>query len=361
MGPARPAMSPRSTTALADSMERRWSLGSADEDAASTPTTPPARLVAARDKLTAEVYRRLRMACGIDDAKDRDMILTHLITDLAGEMDDTATRALSASPAPSSNGRNGDANHLHDEHQMRLRRESEQRASPAAPASRFYEAVASQVVREDAASRRALFSLFVQLLVHPKASLAFAAVMHRYVLLDAHRVLGAGSAPDDDLDESECSAKRDHYTHVCLKGCRHLFWSDVHSNATRFRALYAFLSDEVVLSDRGLGYLSPKAQTDCARMVARFSLYYTTPSSVAQIVSAFPASKVKASLSWSGRLIFSHAATNALVLDYFVREIMHVMKRTKVSHKPAHHCETLSALPLLLLSRSHPRPNLLYQ
>ncbi|QDZ24757.1 tRNA (adenine(37)-N6)-methyltransferase [Chloropicon primus] len=162
----------------------------------------------------------------------------------------------------------------------------------------YYEAIAEEVsvsCHEDL--RLDVLQTFERVWSSPKATLCFSLVTYKYLLGKGHR-----------------GKKRDKYTRVLLTGMRHLFWSDLHTEAKRFRSLFGFLSDDVVLSDGGLDKLSSSAQLECAQLVARFSLYYFGPRKVAQTVYSFPAS----------------ASVRSLSLDFFLKEIAGVLRKIKV-------------------------------
>lgn len=179
--------------------------------------------------------------------------------------------------------------------------------------SRFYEAIAANMVNESADIKKSLFAEFGQLWVHPKVSLVFAAIFYREVLL----------YHDPGVDDSQ---RRSKHVSVCLAGMRHLLWSDLHSSSRRFRGMYIFLRDEVVFStsisvDGHVGAISDRLQVECARLVAMFSLFYSSAEEVAEIISCFP----------------NHGRDNrfgsANILDLFVRETLRAMAKVRAAEE----------------------------
>lgn len=63
---------------------------------------------------------------------------------------------------------------------------------------------------------------------------------------------------------------------MALTGARQLFWSDVHSSLTNFRAMYAFMADEVALSSdrRQLDGMPMQSRAKLLSVAAAFVPYY---------------------------------------------------------------------------------------
>ncbi|WZN66076.1 tRNA (adenine(37)-N6)-methyltransferase [Chloropicon roscoffensis] len=282
-------------------MERREREAAADPPEAATTSgsdDPVADLVSPgssrRLKMVTEVVRRLRMAAEVEDFNDRDTIFSHLLADLAGEVSTAAAAAANfkAGGGPTSEGKG-----------ILL----------------YYEAIAGELLLNDGVEeelQRELFSTFERLWASPKATLCFALVTYKLLF----------------LSERDLGKRMDKYTRVLVRGMKHLFWSDLHTDSKRFLSLFAFLSDEVVLSDAGIDKLGSNCQLECARVVAGFSLYYFGPEKVAQIVSSFPA---------SANLGFGVST----ILDFFLKEIAGVIRKIK--------CEAVTVAYLSSLYRLH--------
>ena len=231
----------------------------------------------------------------MDDTQDRDTIFKHLIADLAGEIGSRA--AANFSKAREEGGPRG-------------------AAAEVVTYSRFYEEIAEHITLEEEDFVTQLFEAFEHLWLHTKVTLIFAAVFYKFLFLS------------DSVDPE----RRDKYNSVLITGMKHLFLSDLHTESKRFKSLYTFLSEEVVLSDVGLDKLSSRAQLECAKIVARFSLYYFGAEKVAQILSSFP----------------SNLDYGANILDFFLTEIMGIIRKTKVEDVIILYLESLSRLNQLI-------------
>ena len=200
-------------------MERELSAARGGGSANSPSTSAPS----GAGRALVEVVRRLHIALDVHDHTDRDLVLTHLLSDLAGEVSTAAAESL---------------------------------GSEAGKA--FYEAIAEELLAaekaggRDLAALEDLLSAFERLWASPKAALSFALVTHRYLLLSKRKI-----------------EKRDKYSRVLVTGMKNLFWSDLHMNSSKFLSLYRFLSYEAVLSDAGIGKLSASAQLESCKVSAR--------------------------------------------------------------------------------------------
>jgi hypothetical protein len=244
-----------------------------------------------------EVLRRLRMAKDVDDTQDRDTIFRQLIADLAGEMGSKAEANVKGLSKGEDKMVGAEKNGSGRSHR------------------RFYEALAGQIPLEDGDTVGELLVEFEHLWLHSKVPLIFAAIFYKFFFVK-------------DSKAKIKNSKRDKYNSVLVTGMKHLFWSDLHTESKRFEKLFTFLTDEVVLSDVGIDKLSSRAQLECAKMVARFSLYYQSAEKLAQIVLSFPA----------------NLDYGANILDFFLKEIMGMIRKIKVEGVAAGYLRSLSSL-----------------
>ncbi|KAH7542487.1 uncharacterized protein LOC107411126 [Ziziphus jujuba] len=198
--------------------------------------------------LTQEIHKKLQRA--LASPSQRRNLLQELFADIALEVDDRAKDAI-------------------------LSREDDV-ISPADNRSDgqlcFYDVLADYYVGVPE-SGKAILNLIVQLWSQSFASHIFALLFHKWLF-------------EAELDNSEVLLR---YSSALVQGATNVFWIDIQTNTRRFRSLFSYLLEEVVLEPARLNKIPVQAQRDLYLLLARFILFYNSADKLESFLKQFPA------------------------------------------------------------------------
>ncbi|CAI5473429.1 unnamed protein product [Closterium sp. Yama58-4] len=180
----------------------------------------------------------------------------------------------------------------------------------------FYEVLA-QHYAESEASVAALLPLFAPLWSCVFSSQIFALLLHRWLY----------SSPKPHSEEVH------RYTRAFMTGVEGIFWIDLQSNEQRFRPLFNFVMERIVMDEQRFALVPPLFQKDMFCTVARCFFLYQS------------GARLPALLAAASRQEALHGAT----ADIFVTELTNQLQRIKV--EPVlllflHRCTALKGLDL---------------
>lgn len=190
-------------------------------------------------RLSEEVFRKLRLAIDAEAKDDREIVCSEVFADVTGTVDERAQDKLKTKTG-----------------------------------TRFYEVLAPYFNQNGQAADD-LLHVCRRLWGQPYVAPIYALLLSQWLL----------THPDAGGKE-----QRQKHVNVLISGARQLFWGDVHSTTDHFKALFSFLSAEVVFCQNRsrLDTLPTQSRAALISVVACFLPYYDEPEGLCTALECMP-------------------------------------------------------------------------